>query len=79
MIVKFIKIKCVASKTNDVADELVQLTEVREIYTMPGEFDLLIKCTLTKDTDIGEFVQKTIQKIPGVNNTFTMDTDVLFI
>ncbi|MCH9012339.1 MAG: Lrp/AsnC family transcriptional regulator [Proteobacteria bacterium] len=79
MLVRFIKIKCLPATIDVVADDLVQLVEVREIYTMPGDYDLLVKCYFSESTNIGGFVQKKIQKISGVDGTFTMDTEPLFL
>lgn len=70
----FIMVKCELGKAYDVADEAVQTIEqVSEVYSTSGQYDLLMKCYLTDEQDIGHFVMG-VQKLPGVKDTFTMIT-----
>jgi DNA-binding Lrp family transcriptional regulator len=70
----FIMVKCELGKAYDVADNAVQnIEQVSEVYSTSGQYDLLMKCYLTEDQDIGHFVMG-VQKIPGVKDTFTMIT-----
>ena len=75
---KFVMVKCKASKTATVADEIVQMIEVSEVYTMSGDYDLLLKCNLEANADIRKVVLDRIQTISGVENTFTLDTENWF-
>ncbi len=45
-----------------------------EIYSISGQYDLLIKSYLGEDQDIGHFVTEKIQTLPGVRDTFTIIT-----
>ena len=45
-----------------------------EIYSISGQYDLLIKSYLGEDRDIGHFVTEKIQTLPGVRDTFTIIT-----
>lgn len=70
----FIMVKCELGKAYAVADEAVQTIEqVSEVYSTSGQYDLLMKCYLTDDQDVGHFVMN-VQKLPGVKDTFTMIT-----
>ncbi len=70
----FIMVKCELGKAYDVADEAVQTIEqVSEVYSTSGQYDLLMKCYLTDEQDIGHFVMN-VQKLPGVKDTFTTIT-----
>lgn len=69
----FIMLKCELGRAYQVADQAVQTIEqVSEVYSTSGEYDLLIKCYLPQDTDIGHFVTETMQTLPGVKDTFTL-------
>jgi DNA-binding Lrp family transcriptional regulator len=45
---------------------------VSEVYSISGQHDLMMKCALPDDTDIGHFVTQEIQKLNGVRDTFTL-------
>ncbi len=69
----FVLVKCELGKAYDVADEAVQNVEsVSEVHSISGQYDLLMKCCLSDDTDLGRFVTDAIQTLPGVRDTFTM-------
>ena len=68
----FVQVKCVLGRAYDVAAEIADNVEgVSEVYSISGQFDLLLKCHLDDDTDIGHFVIERIQRIPGIQDTFT--------
>jgi len=69
----FIMVKCELGRAYQVADQAVQSVEqVSEVYSTSGEYDLLIKCYLPEDADIGHFVTETVQTLDGVKDTFTL-------
>ncbi len=69
----FVMVKCDLGKAYDVADEAVQAIEqVSEVYSTSGQYDLLVKCYLAEDDDIGRFVTDKVQTLPGVKETFTL-------
>src|SRR5579871_6311542 len=69
----FIMVKCELGQAYKVADEAVENVEqVSEVHSTSGQYDLLMKCYLSDDTDIGHFVNEEIQTLPGVKDTFTL-------
>ncbi|MGE0660743.1 MAG: Lrp/AsnC ligand binding domain-containing protein [Reyranellaceae bacterium] len=71
----FIMVKCELGKAYDVADQAVQSVEhVSEVYSTSGQYDLLMKCYLPDDMDIGHFVTSQIQTLAGIKDTFTLIT-----
>ena len=69
----FVMIKCELGKAYQVADEAVQAVErVSEVHSISGQYDLMVKCYLPEDTDIGHFVTEQLQTLPGVADTFTL-------
>ena len=71
----FVMVKCELGETYKVADQAAQnLEAVSEVHSTSGEYELLMKCFLEDDVDIGHFVTEDIQRIPGVRDTFTIIT-----
>ena len=71
----FIMVKCELGKAYDVADAAVQSVEhVSEVYSTSGQYDLLMKCYLPDEMDIGHFVTSQIQTLAGIKDTFTLIT-----
>ena len=71
----FIQIKAELGKAYNVAEEAMELVEqVSEAHSTSGQFDLLLKCYLSDNEDIGRFVTEKIQCLSGVKDTFTMIT-----
>ncbi len=69
----FIMVKCELGKAYDVADGLVQnLEQVSEVHSISGQYDLLVKCYLSDNDDLGHFVTDRIQTLPGIKDTFTL-------
>ena len=68
----FVQVKCDLGKAYEVADSAaLDIDEVSEVYSTSGQFDLLHKCYLPDDADIGHFVTANIQTLSGVTDTFT--------
>jgi DNA-binding Lrp family transcriptional regulator len=69
----FVMVKCDLGQAYKVADEAVEkIEQVSEVQSTSGQYDLLMKCYLADDRDIGHFVTETIQTLPGVKDTFTL-------
>jgi DNA-binding Lrp family transcriptional regulator len=69
----FVMVKCALGQAYTVADEAVlNLEQVSEVYSTSGQYDLLMKCYLPDETDIGRFVTERVQTLPGVKDTFTI-------
>ncbi len=69
----FVMTKCELGRAYKVADEAVQsIEQVSEVHSTSGEYDLLIKCYLPDDQDIGHFVTEHLQTLKGVKDTFTI-------
>jgi DNA-binding Lrp family transcriptional regulator len=69
----FIMVKCDLGKAYDVADAAVlNVEQVSEVHSISGQFDLLMKCYLADEDDIGHFVQEKVQTLPGIKDTFTL-------
>ncbi|MGF1561713.1 MAG: Lrp/AsnC ligand binding domain-containing protein [Geminicoccaceae bacterium] len=68
----FIQVKCELGQAYDVADKAIQeIEQVSEVYSTSGQYDLLMKCYLDDNEDIGRFVTNQVQTLDGVKDTFT--------
>lgn len=68
----FVQMKCELGKSYEVAEEAVELAEgVSEVYSISGQYDLMLKCYLEDGADIGHFVNEKLQTLAGVKDTFT--------
>ncbi|MFM9842826.1 MAG: Lrp/AsnC ligand binding domain-containing protein [Dongiaceae bacterium] len=69
----FVMIKSDLGRAYEVADAAVQtVQEVSEVHSISGQYDLLVKCYLPDEQDVGHFVTERIQRLPGVKDTFTL-------
>lgn len=68
----FIMVKCELGQAYDVAARAVETEQVSEVHSTSGQYDLMMKCYLDDGADIGHFVTETLQRLPGVKDTFTI-------
>ena len=69
----FVMVKCALGRAYEVADAAIQNVDaVSEVHSISGQYDLLMKCYLDDDTDIGRFVTGRLQTLDGVADTFTL-------
>ncbi|MBT8357194.1 MAG: Lrp/AsnC ligand binding domain-containing protein [Deltaproteobacteria bacterium] len=77
-IIVFILMNVQAKKEMKIIDKLYELKEVKEIYSVHGDVDFIVKVELTRDllsSDaeiISQFVHEKVRLIPGINNTNTL-------
>lgn len=71
----FVMVKCELGRSYNVASDAVEKVEnISEVHSISGQFDLMMKCILDDDQDIGHFVTEKIQLLPGIKDTFTLIT-----
>lgn len=71
----FVMVKCEPGKAYDVAANALDTVEqIGELYSISGQYDLLVKCNLPTDMDVGRFVTSRLQTLPHVKDTLTIIT-----
>ena len=71
----FVMVKCKLGKAYQVAEEIVdQLEETSEVHSISGQYDLLVKFYIDEKDDVGRFICERVQKIPNIQDTFTIQT-----
>ena len=77
-ITAFVLMHVIARKEEKVIEKLYALRDVKEIHSVHGDVDILLKIVLTRDlvsSDaeiIGSYVHNRIRQIPGVVSTKTL-------
>jgi hypothetical protein len=67
-----------ASKEYKVVDKLFELDEVKEIHSVHGTIDIIVKIVLQRDLvasdaeTIGDFVHTQVRRINGIKSTQTL-------
>jgi len=71
----FVMVKCEMGQSYRVAREMADgIPELSEMHSTSGQYDLLGKFYLETDQDIGLFVVERVQSVPGVKDTYTLQT-----
>jgi DNA-binding Lrp family transcriptional regulator len=70
----FVQIKCELGKSYEVAAAIADAEIASEIYSTAGGYDLLVKFYLDEADDVGHFVARNIQTVPGIRDTYTLIT-----
>lgn len=68
----FVQVKTKMGRAYEAAQEIVELDGVSEVYSTSGHYDLMVKCHLANDLDIGHFVTQQLQQVDGIQDTFTI-------
>lgn len=70
----FVQIRCRPGTAYNVANE-IGLREIHsELYSISGDFDLLLKLYVPEGEDIGRFINDNLLDIDGIERTHTTQT-----
>lgn len=72
MINAIILINAERTKINAVAEQLVSLAGVTEVYSVSGRFDLVVIIRLSNADDLAELITGQVTKIDGIVKTESM-------
>ncbi|GLQ39311.1 AsnC family transcriptional regulator [Rhizobium albus] len=70
----FVEFQCQLGKAYQVAAEIAAREIASEIYSVSGQYDLLVKFYVEDAVDIGHFVAENLHTIEGVQRTHTILT-----
>ena len=71
MITSIVMIKCEIGKANAVAEKIVDLEGVAEVYSVTGEWDIFAVIRVKQFDSLSGVVTEGIAKISGVTKTLT--------
>ncbi len=71
MITAIVVMNCEVGKVHSVAEALTQLDGVAEVYSVSGEFDVLVICKVAQYERLANLVTEDMAGIDGVTRTNT--------
>ena len=71
MITSIVMIKCDVGKATSVAEKLVDLNGVSEVYSVTGEWDILAVIRVKEFDSLATVVSEQIASTPGIAKTVT--------
>ncbi|PCI05960.1 MAG: AsnC family transcriptional regulator [Hyphomicrobiales bacterium] len=74
----FLMIKTEVGKAYDLAAILADMEVASEIYSISGEYDLMVKIYVDDETDIGRKIAEMVVDQPLVRETYTLITHRTF-
>ena len=74
----FIQIRCKPGTSYDVADEIGLRELHSELYSVSGNFDLLLKMLVPENEDLGRYINDNLLNIEGIERTNTIQTYKVF-
>lgn len=68
----FVLVKCEVGHANNVGQQIVDtIEEAQEVYSITGEYDLLVKFLLPNLQAMSDLVLTKLHAIPGIKETHT--------
>jgi len=71
MVTAIVLIKSDVARIPETAEEIAQITEVSEVYSVTGEFDLVAMVRVRNHEELGDVIPGRINRIAGVTHTET--------
>jgi anthranilate phosphoribosyltransferase len=68
----FVLMKISVGKLPEVSKELLAIEEIKDLYMVTGEFDLLAVLEVDKYEQLGEIIVEKIHKIKNIERTQTL-------
>ncbi|MGH7896650.1 MAG: Lrp/AsnC family transcriptional regulator [Candidatus Binatia bacterium] len=65
----FLMLKVEPGRLRNVADHIAELEVFSEIYSVAGDYDLLVKLYVKDFDELADLVTDTVQKIPHIRET----------
>lgn len=59
-------------RVNEVAERLLEVPGVAEVYSVAGRFDLVVILRVRRNEDLADIVTERMLKIPGIVTTETL-------
>ena len=74
MVCLFVQVRCKPGTAYKVADEIALREIHSELYSISGDYDLLMKMYVPKDEDVGRYINDNLLSIEGIERTHTTQT-----
>lgn len=74
MVCLFVHIRCAPGTAYRVADEIALREIHSELYSISGDYDLLMKMYIPEGEDVGRYINDKLLDITGIERTHTTQT-----
>ena len=71
MITAIVMIRCEVNRIPEVAEEIVAIPGVSEVYSVTGQIDLIALVRVRDHDDVARVIADQLNKVPGVSETET--------
>ena len=72
MITTVVLATCDIHQIPETAQAIADIEEVSEVYSVAGDFDLVIMVRVREHDDLARVVSEQIARVPGINRTQTL-------
>lgn len=72
MVTSIILINVERTKINEVADQLIELQGISEVYSVSGKYDLVAIVRVKTNDDLSTLVTRKLRKVENISATETM-------
>jgi DNA-binding Lrp family transcriptional regulator len=72
MVTAIVLLNAARGEVNEVADALVEMDGVSEVYSVGGRYDLVVIIRVADNEALAELVTGRLQKLPGIEDTETL-------
>jgi DNA-binding Lrp family transcriptional regulator len=72
VVTAFVQIKTERLRIQQIAEALLEIEEVKEVYSVTGEFDLLVIVRVRRYDDMNDVVPGKIARVAGIAATTTL-------
>lgn len=70
----FVMVKTDPGHMTEVANRIAEVESFSECFSITGQYDLLVKLYVSDIDGLGRMIEKQIQSIPHIRDTFTILT-----
>ena len=70
----FVQIRCRPGTAYQVAEEIAMREIHSELYSVSGDYDLLMKLYVPEGEDIGKYINDNLLNVDGIERTYTTQT-----
>ena len=71
MVCLFVQIRCTPGTAYRVADDIALREIHSELYSISGDYDLLMKLYIPESEDVGRYINDNLLNIEGIERTHT--------
>lgn len=72
MVTAIVMVQAERQRIQETAEALASVPSVREVYSVTGEWDIIVILKLAQYEDLDDVVTGHLRKVPGINRTQTM-------